>query len=74
MATQKLQVGRALAGRVKVRAIGTITKGQRLVSAGNGIARGAKLEELTPFNTIGRALQDKMTEEEGIVEAIVVIK
>ncbi len=64
----------ALAGRVKVRAIGIITKGQRLVSAGNGIARGAKLEELTPFNTIGRALQDKMTEEEGIVEAIVVIK
>lgn len=64
----------ALAGRVKVRVIGIITKGQRLVSAGNGIARGAKPEELTPFNSIGRALQNKLTEEEGIVEAIVVIK
>tara|TARA_R110000796_G_scaffold46462_8_gene112214 strand:- start:8893 stop:10236 length:1344 start_codon:yes stop_codon:yes gene_type:complete len=61
----------ALAGRVPVRVIGLISKGDRLVSAGNGVARAGKKTELTAFNVIGRALQDKITEGEGVIEAVV---
>jgi len=64
----------AMSGRVAVKVIGEVSKGQRLVSAGNGIARAAKAGEATAFNTIGRALEDKKTEGEGFVEAIVTIK
>jgi len=63
----------AMTGRVPVMVIGTVKKGDRLVSAGNGIARAAKKSELTAFNVIGRALEDKNTEHEGTVEAIVKI-
>jgi hypothetical protein len=61
----------AVNGRVPVRVIGTCRKGDRLVSAGRGVARAAQRSELTAFNVIGRALQDKITNEEGLVEAIV---
>ena len=61
----------AMNGRVPVRVIGEVRKGDRLVSAGNGIARSAELDEITPFNVIGRALEDKFTAGEGVVEAIV---
>lgn len=64
----------ALAGRVPVLVVGKITKNQRLVSAGNGRARGASKEELTPFNTIGRALISKDDDGEGVIEAVVIIK
>ena len=64
----------AMTGRVPVRAIGIVKKGDRLVSAGNGVARAARAGEATPFNTIGRALTDKLTQDESMVEAIVVIK
>jgi hypothetical protein len=64
----------AMTGRVPVRAMGVVRKGDRLVSAGNGLARSARPGEATPFNTIGRALSDKTTDVEGMVEAIVVIK
>jgi hypothetical protein len=64
----------AMTGRVPVRAMGVVRKGDRLVSAGDGLARAAKPGEATPFNTIGRALADKTTDVEGTVEAIVVIK
>jgi len=64
----------AVSGRVNVKIIGKVKKGQRLVSAGNGLARAATKEELTAFNTIGRSLADKTTEEEGVVEAVVMIK
>lgn len=63
----------AMQGRVPVRVIGTVSKGDRLVSAGNGLARSAKENEATAFNVIGRALGSKATVEEGLVEAIVVI-
>ena len=63
----------AVGGRVQVKVIGKITKGQRLVSAGNGIARAAQKGEATAFNTIGRSLEDKMTDEIGAVEAFVKI-
>jgi hypothetical protein len=64
----------AMTGRVKVNTIGKVLKGQRLVSAGKGIARAAKTGEATAFNVIGRALTDKYTSELGTVEAIVTIK
>lgn len=64
----------ALAGRVPVKVVGVINKGDRLVSAGNGQARAAQAGEATAFNTIGRALVDKTTPESGIIEAIVTIK
>jgi len=64
----------AVSGRVQVKVVGKVSKGQRLVSAGNGMARGAKPEETTAFNTIGRALEDKKSDGVGTVEAIVVIR
>jgi hypothetical protein len=64
----------AVAGRVPVRVIGRINKGDRLVSAGNGLARAAHTEEsINAFNVIGRAIQTKSTIEEGTVEAFVTI-
>lgn len=64
----------AVSGRVDVKVIGKVLKGQRLVSAGEGIARAAKPGEANAFNTIGRALQNKLTDGEGFVEAIVMIR
>ena len=64
----------AMTGRVPVRTIGTVRKGDRLVSAGNGLARSAQPGEATSFNVIGRALADKQNTELGMVEAIVTIK
>ena len=63
----------AVGGRVPVKVIGKVKKGQRLVSAGNGIARAAKPGEATAFNIIGRALENKTTDEIGAVEAFVKI-
>ena len=63
----------AMSGRVPVNVIGFVTKGDRLVSAGNGVARSANLDETTSFNVIGRALQSKTDEGLGTVEAIVKI-
>ena len=64
----------AIAGRVPVRVLGRINKGDRLVSAGNGVARAASEEEsINAFNVIGRAIQTKQTTEEGTVEAFVTI-
>jgi hypothetical protein len=63
----------AVAGRVPVNVIGKIKKGDRLVSAGNGLARAAAKHEMTAFNVIGRSLESKDTLGEGIVEAIVTL-
>jgi hypothetical protein len=64
----------AVSGRVKVKVIGKVKKGQRLVSAGKGIARAGKPDEVNAFNTIGRSLESKTTDEIGTVEAIVIIR
>jgi hypothetical protein len=64
----------AMTGRVPVKTVGTVRKGNRLVSAGNGFARAAQPGEATAFNTIGRALTDKLSDDVGTVEAIVTIK
>jgi hypothetical protein len=61
----------AVNGRVPVRVVGRIRKGDRLVSAGNGLARAGAKNELSPFNVIGRSLQDKTDTGEGTIEAIV---
>lgn len=63
----------AMTGRVPVRVTGSIRKGDRLVAAGNGLARAAKAGEATAFNVIGRALEAKETETDGVIEAIVTI-
>jgi hypothetical protein len=63
----------AMTGRVPVLVIGQVRKGDRLISAGNGLARAARQGEATAFNVIGRALTSKNTEDEGTVEAIVTI-
>ena len=63
----------AMTGRVQVKVTGTIKKGDRLVSAGNGIARAAKQGEANAFNTIGRSLANKTDEQLGTVLATVVI-
>ena len=64
----------AMTGRVPVKVTGTVLKGDRLVSAGNGIARAAQPGEATAFNVIGRALVSKLDTGLGTVEAIVTIK
>lgn len=64
----------AVSGRVSVKVTGIVKKGDRLVSAGNGIARSAKKNEATSFNTIGRSLEDKLDNIDGYVEAFVTIK
>jgi len=61
----------AVQGRVPVKVIGKVRKGNRLVSAGNGYARAGKRSEITTWNVIGRSLEDKDTDEPGIIEAVV---
>lgn len=63
----------AMLGRVPVKVMGKVLKGDRLVSAGNGMARAAGSEEVNSKNTIGRALEDKTTEDAGKVLAAVKI-
>lgn len=63
----------AVSGRVPVKVIGKVKKGQRLVSAGHGYARAAKRDEMTAFNVIGRALENKTSEGSGTVLAVVAI-
>jgi hypothetical protein len=72
--TDKTHPAVAMSGRVKVKVTGKVLKGQRLVSAGDGLARGADEGEATAFNTIGRALENKNSEGEGLLEAIVIIR
>jgi len=64
----------AMTGRVPVKVTGIVNKGDRLISAGAGMARAAQPGEATSFNVIGRALTGKYTDGVGTVEAIVTIK
>lgn len=64
----------AVSGRVLVKVIGKVRKGQRLVSAGRGYARAAKAGEATAFNVVGRALAHKTDDTVGTVLAMVTIK
>ncbi len=64
----------ALKGRVLVKLKGTGNAGDRLVSAGNGEARVANLDECTAFNVIGRLIKHKYNEETALTECVIGIK
>jgi len=61
----------AITGRVPVRVIGEVRKGDRIISAGNGLAKAGTPDEITAFNVIGRALENKYDSNEGLVECFV---
>ena len=62
----------AMTGRVDVKVIGTVNKGDRLISASvPGYAKAAIKADCTAFNVIGRALADKTTSGHGTVLAAV---
>jgi hypothetical protein len=65
--TEETHPAVAIQGRVPVMVVGTVNKGDRLISAGNGVARAGNDSEINAFNTIGRALENKYTEDEGTV-------
>lgn len=60
----------ALVGRIPVNVTGVVRKGDMLVSAGNGLAKSTSS---TPKigTVIGKAINDKTTEDEGVVEAMI---
>lgn len=62
-----------IGGRTPVKVIGKVAKGQRLVSAGNGIARGGFASEINAFNVIGRSLEDKNNDSIYTIMAIIKI-
>lgn len=64
----------ALNGRVPVKVIGKVKRGDRLVSAGNGLARAAKAGEASSFNVIGRSLDDKNTDSISTINAVVKVQ
>ena len=64
----------ALKGRVSVKVAGTGQAGDRIVSAGNGEARVANLEECTAFNTLGRLIQDKYSVQTELHECVIGVK
>jgi hypothetical protein len=64
----------ALKGRVMVKLQGTGKAGDRVVSAGNGEARVADLEECTAFNTLGRLIKDKYNKETALSECVIGVK
>jgi len=64
----------ALKGRVLVKLTGTGRAGDRVVSAGDGEARIANLDECTAFNTLGRLLKDKYNEQTALTECVIGVK
>jgi hypothetical protein len=64
----------ALKGRVLVKLQGTGRAGDRVVSAGNGEARVANMEECTTFNTLGRLIKHKYKEETALTECVIGVK
>ncbi len=64
----------ALKGRVYVKLTGEGKAGDRIVSAGNGEARVANIDECTAFNTIGRLIKDKYNKETALTECVIGVK
>jgi len=60
----------ALIGRIKVKVIGSVLKGDMMISAGNGFA---KASAMTPKigTVIGKAIENKFDSGEGMVEVMV---
>ena len=57
----------AQVGRVPVRVVGEVRKGDRMVCAGLGVARAAAPGEATPFNVFGRAVESNHNVNEKLV-------
>jgi len=65
----------ALAGRVPVKVIGKIAKGERLVSSDvPGVAWALGEDEYDARAVIGRALQSKEDGDAGVIEAVIGVK
>ena len=64
----------ALKGRVMVKLQGTGQAGDRIVSAGNGEARVANLDECNHFNVLGRLIKTKYKEETALAECVIGVK
>ena len=64
----------ALKGRVRVNVQGIGEAGDRLVSAGNGIAKVAQLDQCSPFSVIGRLLNAKYEKETNLTECVIGVK
>ena len=65
----------ALAGRVPVKVIGKVAKGERLIASDvPGVAWGVADEDVDIKAVIGRSLEDKDDGEQGIVEAVIGVK
>ena len=64
----------ALKGRVLVKLKGTGQAGDRIVSAGDGEAKVANLDECTAFNTLGRLIKDKYNKETALTECVIGVK
>ena len=64
----------ALKGRVLVKLKGPGKAGDRIVSAGNGEARTANIDECTVFNILGRLLKTKYNEDTTLTECIIGVK
>jgi len=64
----------ALKGRVLIKLRGTGQAGDRVVSAGNGEARVANIDECTAFNTLGRLIKHKYNEETALTECVIGVK
>lgn len=64
----------ALQGRVPVKVQGIVAKGERLISAGNGVAKGIGVESYDPRKIIGRALSEKSTQDIELLECVIGVK
>tara|TARA_E500000178_G_scaffold355792_1_gene429816 strand:+ start:344 stop:1936 length:1593 start_codon:yes stop_codon:yes gene_type:complete len=64
----------ALKGRVRVKVKGPGHAGERLVSAGNGEAKVAKLDECTAFSVIGRLIKTKYSSITELTECVIGVK
>jgi hypothetical protein len=65
----------ALQGRVPVKVIGKVKKGERLISSDvPGVAWAVAGEDVSLQAVIGRSLQDKTDGDEGTIEAVIGVK
>jgi hypothetical protein len=65
----------ALTGRVPVKVVGTVLKGERLISSHlPGVAMALGFKEYDPRKIIGRSLEQKTTDDLGVVEAVIGVK
>ena len=64
----------ALKGRVLVKVKGTAKAGDRIVSAGGGVAKSANLDECTAFNVLGRVIKDKYNVDTALIECVIGVK